>query len=137
MYSRRQKFKSATMLRREKFKNASILRHSKSSNDMYNKESTWKDVYSDEETDEDEYMDCFPTIPIQKAVSFETTVNVILIPETKEYGILRDMLWYNEEELQEFVAREIEIRKKERENQQKELQNMRIEEIYTIMNMPF
>ena len=46
---------------------------------------------------------------------------------------MRDILWYNDEELREFVTREIEIRKKERENQQKELKNMRNEEIYTIM----
>ena len=123
--------------RRQQFKNTPVLTHSKSTNDMYNGESIWKDVYSDEETDEDEYKDCFPPIPIHKAVSFETVVNVVLIPQSIEYDHMRDVLWYNEEELQEFVTREIEFRKKERENQQKELYNMRNEEIYTIMNMTF
>lgn len=119
--------------RKQKWKQASILIHSKSTNDMYNEDNTWKDVYSDEENDENEFKQYFKPIPIQKAVSFESVVNVVLIPETKEYGDMRDILWYNEEELREFVTREIEIRKKEKENQKKELNNMRNEEIYTIM----
>ena len=120
--------------RKQQWKKTSLL-HSKSTNDMYNEYNTWKEVCSDEETDEDEYNDCFQIAPIQKTVSFETIVNVVLIPETKEYGDMRDILWYNEEELQEFVKCEIEFRKKERENQKKELYNMRNEEIYTIMYM--
>ena len=46
---------------------------------------------------------------------------------------MRDILWYNEKELHQFVMNEIEIRKEEREKQEKELHNMRNEEIYTIM----
>lgn len=58
---------------------------------------------------------------------------MILIPESKEYHDMRDILWYNEKELHQFVMNEIEIRKEEREKQEKELHNMRNEEIYTIM----
>jgi len=121
--------------RKQQWKQASTLVHSKSINDMYNEDNTWKDVFSDEENDENEFKTYFQPVPIQKTVSFETIVNVVLIPETKEYGDMRDILWYNEEELQEFVKCEIEFRKKERENQKKELYNMRNEEIYTIMYM--
>ena len=115
----------------QKWKQTPTIVHSKSTNDM--EDSTWRDVYSDEESDEDEFKQCFKPIPLQKAVSFESIVHVVLIPQTKEYDHMRDILWYNDEELREFVTREIEIRKKERENQQKELKNMRNEEIYTIM----
>jgi hypothetical protein len=108
----------------------------------------WRDVYSDEENDEYEiaqiykkqkYKDIsFTPIrmyePIKKkSISFDTIVKVILIPESKEYHDMRDLLWYNEKELHQFVMNEIEIRKEEREKQEKELHNMRNEEIYTIM----
>lgn len=116
---------------RQKWKQTPTIVHSKSTNDM--EDSTWRDVYSDEESDEDEFKQYFKPIPLQKAVSFESIVHVVLIPQTQEYDHMRDILWYNDEELREFVTREIEIRKKERENQQKELKNMRNEEIYTIM----
>ena len=116
---------------RQKYKQMHSILRSKSTNDM--EDSTWKDVYSDEESDEDEFKQYLKPIPLQKVVSFETIVNVVLIPQTIEYDHMRDILWYNEEELHEFVTREIEFRKKERENQQKELYNMRNEEIYTIM----
>lgn len=116
---------------RQKWKQTPKIVHSKSTNDM--EDSTWRDVYSDEESDEDEFKQYFKPIPLQKAVSFESIVHVVLIPQTKEYDHMRDILWYNDEELREFVTREIEIRKKEKENQQKELKNMRNEEIYTIM----
>ena len=130
---------------KQKWKQTPTIVHSKSTNDI--EDSTWRDVYSDEESDEDEFKqyymkrgantnslnNSFEPIPLQKAVSFESIVHVVLIPQTKEYDHMRDILWYTDEELHEFVTREIEIRKKERENQQKELKNMRNEEIYTIM----
>jgi len=70
---------------------------------------------------------------LKRCISFDTTVNVSLIPEAKEYDHIKDRIWYSEQELHSFVVREIEIRKKEIEEQKKELNAMRNEEIYTIM----
>ena len=69
----------------------------------------------------------------KKKVSFDTSVKVILIPDSKEYEDLKNLLWYNEKELYEFVIIEREFQKQEKEQQQNELNNMRNEEIYTIM----
>lgn len=72
-------------------------------------------------------------IKIKKSISFDTIVKVALIPEAKEYEDLKHLLWYNEEEMYEFLIIEREFNKREKEQQQNELNNMRNEEIYTIM----
>jgi len=72
-------------------------------------------------------------IKIKRSISFDTSVNVILIPEAKEYEDLKHLLWYNDEEMYEFLIIEREFHKQEKEQQQNELNNMRNEEIYTIM----
>lgn len=69
----------------------------------------------------------------KKEVSFDTSVKVILIPYSKEYEDLKHLLWYNDEEMYEFLIIEREFQKQEKEQQQNELNNMRNEEIYTIM----
>ena len=69
----------------------------------------------------------------KKEVSFDTSVKVILIPYSKEYEDLKHLLWYNDEEMYEFLIIEREFQKQEKEQQHNELNNMRNEEIYTIM----
>ena len=115
---------------------------------------TWRDVYSDDD-DDDEIIHInnyqtnlnfqslsfnniientlFSSIPMKKTVSFEKKINVVLIPEITEHDPIRDVLWYTDEELKEFVQHEIELRKKEKALQENELQKMRSEEIRTIM----
>ena len=72
-------------------------------------------------------------IKIKKSISFDSVVNVVLIPEAKEYEDLKHLLWYNDEEMYEFLIIEHEFNKQEKERQETELHNMRNEEIYTIM----
>lgn len=72
-------------------------------------------------------------IKIKKSISFDTIVKVTLIPEAKEYEDLKHLLWYNDEEMYEFLIIEREFHKQEKERQETELNNMRNEEIYTIM----
>jgi len=72
-------------------------------------------------------------IKIKKSISFDSVVNVVLIPEAKEYEDLKHLLWYNDEEMYEFLIIEQEFNKQEKERQETELHNMRNEEIYTIM----
>lgn len=121
---------------------------SKCYNEINEYSDTWKDSGSDSE---DEFQTCYNQTDIQitslpnmkdllpkpvilkRCISFDSTVNVILIPNAKEYHHIKDLIWYSEQELRSFVVREIEIRKKEIEEQKKELNAMRNEEIYTIM----
>lgn len=78
-----------------------------------------------------------PNIPksvkIKKSISFDSVIKVILIPEAKEYEDLKHLMWYNDEEMYEFLIIEREFHKQEKERQETELNNMRNEEIYTIM----
>jgi len=101
---------------------------SKCYNEINEYSDTWKDSGSDSE---DELLP--KPVILKRCISFDTTVNVSLIPEAKEYDHIKDRIWYSEQELHSFVVREIEIRKKEIEEQKKELNAMRNEEIYTIM----
>ena len=101
---------------------------SKCYNEINEYSDTWKDSGSDSE---DELLP--KPVILKRCISFDTTVNVSLIPEAKEYDHIKDLIWYSEQELHSFVVREIEIRKKEIEEQKKELNAMRNEEIYTIM----
>lgn len=120
---------------------------SKYYNDINEYDDTWKDVDSEDEnefqrfntkkksrsflnTEELKYQSNL----IRNSVSFDNIVKVILVPEVKEYDNIKHLLWYEEEEIHEFVSREIEIRKKVIETQNKELTAMRNEEIYTIMS---
>ena len=104
-------------------------------NDNNKLDNTWKDVNGDEEYLIFDHKPFLYSLKgtIAKKVSFENTVNVILIPEKHEYNHLRYALWYSEEELDQFIQNEIEKRKKELELQNNELQQMRYEEIYSIM----
>jgi hypothetical protein len=62
-----------------------------------------------------------PNIPkpikIKKSISFDTSVKVILIPYSKEYEDLKHLLWYNDEEMYEFLIIEREFHKQEKEQQ--------------------
>lgn len=99
-------------------------------------DNTWKDVDGDEQYLIFEHKPFLYSLKgtIAKKVSFEKTVYVTLIPETHEYNHLKELLWYSQEELDQFIQNEIEKRRKEIILQRTELQQMREEEIYSIMS---
>ena len=102
-------------------------------NDKIN--NIWKDVNDDEEYLIFEHKPFLYSLKgtIAKKVSFEKNVYVTLIPETHEYHHIKELLWYSQEELDQFIQNEIENRRKEFILQCKELQQMRQEEIYSII----
>lgn len=78
---------------------------------MLTRKQLWK--LSMRKTQDKKYIHNSP-LPLKKSVSFETMVQVTLIPSAKEYNHIRKDLWYEYSEFVEFaksIKEEMEMQK--------------------------
>ena len=94
--------------RKQQWKRACIpMKKHYSSDDFHNVSSTTKETYpelSEPTRSIFEMLFSQPPRKIKKSVSFNTSVNVTLIPESCEYkqANLHDQIWYSEKDLEEI-----------------------------------